>query len=153
MRRQVLYSGSRRTPASEPATPATAVPERIVRTDQPTRVARLRAALARHPSLVPILASAACATLIAWVFLWVQPRPQNLTQQDIDAAVLRTMDDKPLPSRAAKAAEMVRPAIVRVRGFNKPAPSAKGAKKTKPERAAWPVRLRSTCGPRAACRA
>ena len=82
---------------------------------------------------MPLLASAVCATLIAWFLLWTQPKAQNLTQQDIDAAVLRTMDDKPLPSRAAKAAEMVRPAIVRVRGFNKPDPNAKDAKKTKPE--------------------
>jgi len=37
-----------------------------------------------------------CAALVAWFFLWSQPKPQNLTQQDIDAAVLRTLDDKPL---------------------------------------------------------
>ncbi|MGQ0752600.1 MAG: S1C family serine protease [Betaproteobacteria bacterium] len=112
------------------------MPEPVVRTAQPTRAARLRSALARHPSVVPVLASAVCAALIAWVFLWSQPRPRNLTQQDIDAAVLRTMDDKPLPSRAARAAEMVRPAIVRVRGFNKPDPGARDAKKIKPERQA-----------------
>jgi S1-C subfamily serine protease len=136
MRRQVLYSGSRRTPGSGPASPASDTPEPVVRTDQPNRGARLRASLTRRPGLVTILASAICAGLIAWFFLWSQPKPQNLTQQDIDAAVLRTMDSKPLPSRAAKAAEMVRPAIVRVRGFNKPEPNAKDAKKPKPERQA-----------------
>ena len=136
MRRQVLYSGSRRPPASAAAPPATDVPEPIVRTDQPGRAARVRAALIRHPAVAPLVASAMCAALVAWFFLWSQPKPQNLTQQDIDTAVLRTMDNKPLPSRAAKAAEMVRPAIVRVRGFNKPEPAAKNAKKTRPERQA-----------------
>jgi S1-C subfamily serine protease len=45
------------------------------------------------------------------------PAPRQITQHDIDAAVLRTLETKPLPSRAAKAAEIIRPSVVRVRGF------------------------------------
>jgi S1-C subfamily serine protease len=42
--------------------------------------------------------------------------PQRaLTQQDIDAAVLRALETQPLPSPAAKAWEVVRPSVVRVR--------------------------------------
>jgi len=43
------------------------------------------------------------------------PAPQRLTQEDIDAAVLNTLENKPLPSRAAKAYETVRGSVVRVR--------------------------------------
>ena len=47
--------------------------------------------------------------------------PPPLTQEQIDAAVLHTLENKTLPARAAKAAEMVRPAIVRVNSFAEPA--------------------------------
>jgi S1-C subfamily serine protease len=43
--------------------------------------------------------------------------PYEYTQEDIDAAVLHTLENNTLPSRAAKAAELVRHAVVRVRGF------------------------------------
>ena len=44
------------------------------------------------------------------------PQRVVLTQKDIDKAVLHTLNTKVLPSPAAKAAERVRPAVVRVRG-------------------------------------
>ncbi|MGH6622520.1 MAG: S1C family serine protease [Burkholderiaceae bacterium] len=47
----------------------------------------------------------------------LRPAPRELEQDDIDAAVLHTMETKTLPSRAAKAAAAVLPAVVRVRGF------------------------------------
>ncbi len=48
----------------------------------------------------------------------MRPVPEELTQEDLDAAVLHTLENKSLPSRAAKAAESVRIAVVRVRGFD-----------------------------------
>ncbi len=42
---------------------------------------------------------------------------QALTQKDIDAAVLRTLTTQVLPSPAARAAEKVRPSVVRVEAF------------------------------------
>ncbi|MDP3835404.1 MAG: peptidase S1, partial [Hydrogenophaga sp.] len=39
--------------------------------------------------------------------------PKALTQKDIDAAVLRTLTTQNLPSPAARAAEKIRPAVVR----------------------------------------
>jgi S1-C subfamily serine protease len=45
------------------------------------------------------------------------PAPREITDQDLDAAVLRTLEAKPLPSQAAKAYEVVRPSVVRVRGL------------------------------------
>ncbi|MBA4260878.1 MAG: peptidase S1 [Comamonadaceae bacterium] len=44
---------------------------------------------------------------------------QPLTQTDIDAAVLRTLSTKSLPSAAARAAEKVRPAVVRVVSYTR----------------------------------
>lgn len=54
--------------------------------------------------------------------LWWQQSartPKALTQKDIDAAVLRTLTTQNLPSRAARAAEKIRPAVVRVVAFDK----------------------------------
>jgi S1-C subfamily serine protease len=57
----------------------------------------------------------------------LQAPAQVLTQDDIDRAVLHTLDTKPIPSRAAKAAETVRQSIVRVAGYpDEAAPAAAG---------------------------
>ena len=47
-----------------------------------------------------------------------RPRAAALTQDDIDKAVLHTIETKTLPSRAAKAAELVLESVVRVEGYN-----------------------------------
>jgi len=60
--------------------------------------------------------------LVLWAYHRIQPEPQVLTQDHIDAAVLRTLTDMTLPSRAAKAAEIVRPSLVRVRSFREASP-------------------------------
>jgi S1-C subfamily serine protease len=48
----------------------------------------------------------------------LMPSSRPLTQKDIDAAVLRTLETKTLPSPAAKAYEVIRPSVVRVRGLD-----------------------------------
>jgi S1-C subfamily serine protease len=73
--------------------------------------------LARHERLVLVAAGAAIALAIAFALGRDRPAPQRLTQDDIDAAVLRTLETKPLPSPAAKAYEVIRPAVVKVRGL------------------------------------
>ena len=50
----------------------------------------------------------------AWL---MQPSPRPLTQKDIDAAVLHTLQTKSLPSRTARAAEAVRESVVEIRSF------------------------------------
>ncbi len=45
--------------------------------------------------------------------------PRALTQEDIDAAVLRTLTTQPLPSASARAAEKIRPSVVRVTSLDK----------------------------------
>jgi S1-C subfamily serine protease len=53
---------------------------------------------------------------------WYGPfasRAPALTQKDIDAAVLRTLTTQVLPSATARAAEKIRPSVVRVAGVTK----------------------------------
>lgn len=131
MKPQVLYSGSRRAPSAGPGAIRPAadapVPEPAGASlpGRSTRFARVRAFGSRHAGFIGLLGGAACAALIGLAYLWSQPKPQTLTQDHIDAAVLRTLEEKTLPSRATKAAELVRPSVVRVRGFGE-APRLKG---------------------------
>ncbi len=139
MKRQALYSGSRRTAHARPAgtRPGSDAPgfqSSAAPLPAPgPRFGRIRAFAARHGGLLRILGGAVCAALIGAAYLWWQPRPYTLTQEDIDAAVLHTLWNKTLPSRAAKAADIVRPSVVRVRGFGEP-PQPKGKQKAKPKR-------------------
>jgi S1-C subfamily serine protease len=47
----------------------------------------------------------------------IAPSTRPITQEDINAAVLHTLEKNNLPSAAAKAYQIVRPAVVRVRGL------------------------------------
>ncbi len=47
---------------------------------------------------------------------YLQPARTELTQEQIDAAVLHTLATKELPARAARAAALIAPSIVRIRG-------------------------------------
>jgi S1-C subfamily serine protease len=64
------------------------------------------------------MALLACA-LIASVSFQMRPGARPLTQKQIDAAVLHTLDTQVLPSAAARAAEAIRPSVVRVNGYVK----------------------------------
>jgi len=61
----------------------------------------------------------ALATLLVLMVqaLWPGTAQRKLTQQDIDAAVLKTLETAKLPSPAARAAAAVAPSVVRVAGF------------------------------------
>jgi S1-C subfamily serine protease len=131
MRRQVLYSGSRRTSGAGSEAPR-AEPEPAPQAPPSARWTGVRALGRRHAGLLRFLAGAAFALLIAAAYVWSQPKPRALTQEDIDASVLHTLENKNLPARAAKAADMVRPSLVRVRGYAEPAPP-KAKPKAKPK--------------------
>lgn len=51
-----------------------------------------------------------------FVYDYFQPPRTELTQEQIDAAVLHTLATKELPARAARAAALIAPSIVRIRG-------------------------------------
>ncbi len=102
------------TPAARPSAAGTPPPP------APRRFARLRHLVARgeRPLLVVLGVLAALAGVMLQRGLY--PPPRALTQEDIDAAVLRTLETQPLPSQAAKAWEVIRPSVVRVRRIGPP---------------------------------
>jgi len=134
MRRQVIYSSSRRPAASvDPDATRPFDPEQAVAPADPKpRLARLLARVAGHAGVLWFLAGVVVALVVGAAYLWQQPTP-GLSQEQVDAAVLRTLENKALPARAGKAVEAVRPSVVRVRGFGEVAPS-KRASKVKPKR-------------------
>jgi hypothetical protein len=132
MKRAALYSQSR--PAVRSARPQQPPDEAGPAEAAPAPAAEAAAAPVRQPAAWrrfaarhdrPLLLAAA-ALLAVVVLLALQgrgPGPKALTQADIDKAVLHTLNTQALPSPAARAAEKVRPAVVRVRGV---APGERG---------------------------
>jgi S1-C subfamily serine protease len=57
----------------------------------------------------------ALALLVVVTNAWISPSTRQISQDDIDAAVLHALESGALPSPAAKAYELIRPSIVRVR--------------------------------------
>jgi S1-C subfamily serine protease len=118
MRRPALYSSSR------PARPAAAPPElqssnpaqTEPATDGPVRKRRF----AISPSS-PVLLWAAIVLLgIALASsLALQPQQRKLTQDDINAAVMKTLETQVMPSEYSRAYENIRPAVVRVVSYIK----------------------------------
>jgi S1-C subfamily serine protease len=118
MKRSALYSSRPRDDQARPdaaggGRTAAAVPPAPAGRERPAPASGYR----RHerwllPGLGALLALAAVAAFDA-----TRDPPQPLTQRDIDAAVLHTLESRTLPSRAAKAAESVRQSVVRVQGY------------------------------------
>jgi len=125
MRKRALYSSSRPalTPgarASAPAAAASAAPDAPAASahtsadtaSPPARSRRLRRPTANEWLWVAMLV---LATLLAWsLTLHLGSGQRRITQQDIDAAVLKTLSTQNLPSEYARAYENVRPSVVRV---------------------------------------
>ena len=131
MRRPALYSSSQRqrpapvgTDAAESAPPAPASQESSEdnKPEQPpSRTARLRRHLSLHNihllwSVVGLLGLLLSISLLSSM----QPGARKLTQKDINAAVLKTLETTVLPSPAVKAYEAIIPSVVRVTGLGKP---------------------------------
>ena len=68
----------------------------------------------RHEKPFLFLSGVALAGALVAVHASLSPEPQHLTQDDIDQAVMRTLETKPVPSPAMKAYQAVRSSIVRV---------------------------------------
>lgn len=67
-------------------------------------------------------AAVLCGVLFTLGALWtydkLQPTPQNLTQDDLDDAVLQTWNTHVMPSEATRAYQRIRGSVVMVRGLN-----------------------------------
>ena len=122
MRKPALYSPSHR--AGPPKADARALPaDEVAAVPEPAgRMRRFRLASARAASSPRVMWSAMAliaVLLVASVWHGGVNGPKALTQKDIDAAVLRTLTTQNLPSRAARAAEKIRPAVVRVVSYGR----------------------------------
>jgi S1-C subfamily serine protease len=73
--------------------------------------------LARHERLLWVAAAGLFALLLVLTYAAITPSTGQITQEDIRAAVLHTLETNTLPSPMAKAYEVIRPSIVRVRGL------------------------------------
>lgn len=143
MKRAVIYSGSR--PARVDASPVRGaadarLPESRPDAPAPARFKRPWVTTKRQAALLGWVGGAVLAIALASVYLGSRPAPRPVTQEDIDAAVLHTLENKALPSRTAKAAAIVAPSVVRVRGFGE-LPKIKG--KAQPKRSRAPERAPS----------
>lgn len=130
MRKPVVYSGKAR--GSGPATPTSPAPlaqPEVNGTAAPAAAqgvvrprARWRQALARaavDPRVMWSVMGLLAASLLAVQWLGAGAPARELTQKDIDAAVLRTLTTQVMPSPAARAAEVVRPSVVRVMSYGR----------------------------------
>lgn len=130
MRKMPLYSSSRLSrvvPARDSVPHGEALEHPSVRL---AARAAWRRFGARHERAISIAASALVALLLVAGYAAIRPAPLAVTQQDIDAAVLHTLENKVLPSPAAKAYEAVQGSVVRVVGSSLAKGTDKDAKAT-----------------------
>ena len=131
MRKPALYSSSGRSgvqPAStdshgDAAAGAGPPPESPA---SPSRTTRFIEQLAARQ--LPLLwAVVGLLALLLAASLALQPTAHKLTQKDINAAVLKTLETAVLPSPAARAYDAIIPAVVRVAGLGKPVKDKDGS--------------------------
>lgn len=123
MKKVALYSKSSHVHAPVPPAPEQAQPhppEPSAQSAAPAApAAGKKSFLQRHERSVLVLVSVLLSSLLfAGYTLWQAP-PQRLTQKDIDAAVLHTVEKNVLPSQEARAFVAIRPSVVRVRQLGK----------------------------------
>ena len=129
MPRPTVYSSSR--PARRPAgaaAPSSAVPSEPARPAEsvaapaPSQLAgRPQAVVLSRRNLYALWAALLLLASLLVASVWLNQRsvPRKLTQEDIDQAVLRTLETTTLPSAAARAVETIAPSVVRVVGFGR----------------------------------
>jgi len=115
MRRPALYSSSR--PAREADGAAVAAPQN----PSPVPADALPRRRRRFSLSSPVLLWAAIAVLAGLLALnlGMNPPQRKLTQDDINKAVLKTLETQVLPSEYARASEKIRPSVVRVVSYVK----------------------------------
>lgn len=123
MKRVTLYSSSRSSlPGSvTPTDPSTQSPridsarEDVAAQSRRLTSSRWRALCARYERPLWVAAAGLLALLLVLTHAALLPSSRPITQEDISAAVLHTLETATLPSAAAKAFEIIQPSIVRVR--------------------------------------
>lgn len=124
MKRVTLYSSSRSSVARRsaptadlhlPASPDRSDDSSSAKVPSQKPRARWRNFCARHERPLWLAAAVLLSLLVVFTHGVFAPAPRPVTQEDINAAVLHTLETNVLPSAAAKAYEIIRPSIVRVR--------------------------------------
>ena len=111
--RQPQLSGDR-APTGEGPPSAESAPE----PPQPPRApSSWRRFAQRYATPLLLVAGALLALGLATGYQTLKPPPRVYTQEDIDAAVLHTLETKTLPSPTAKAYDAIRESVVRVRAM------------------------------------
>ncbi|MFN7155195.1 MAG: S1C family serine protease [Acidovorax sp.] len=124
MPRPALYSSSRnaRRPAPETvepvAAPATESAAYATPPDAPAKQVGANISR-RHLRTLWVVVALLTALLIASLWQHQRPAARKITQEDIDAAVLRTLESTTLPSAAARAVDAIAPSVVRVVGYSR----------------------------------
>jgi len=110
-----MYSASRPAPAQQAPAAAQPAPEAAQPSSRRHRLRLAAASPAVMWSAIVLLA----ALLAMSLAMNMGPAPRKITQADINAAVLKTLETQPLPSEYAKAYEVIRPSVVRVVSYVK----------------------------------
>ena len=118
MRRPALYSSSRPAPAQQASAAAQPAPATADPAASPPPSKRRRFTLA-SPALLWGAIALLSALLAFSLSLGLRDGQRKLTQKDINAAVLKTLETQVLPSEYAKAYDNVRPSVVRVVSYVK----------------------------------
>ena len=113
MRSSPLYSSSRHR-AETPPTAAEAQPVAVA----PRPPGRFRRFAARHERPLLVTLGSALALGAMLTYAGMQRTQRVFTQEDIDAAVLHTLEKQTLPSPATRAYEKLRKSVVRVRDLS-----------------------------------
>ena len=113
MRRPALYSRSSQTLRDKTSDPREAAPGALE--SAPAR----RRFSPSDPRLLWAALAVMAVLLVVSLTLSLRPPQRKLTQADINAAVLKTLETTQLPSAVAKAYEAIRPSVVRVTGYGK----------------------------------
>ena len=115
MRREALYSSSSKP--TQPISPVQAMAE--VTPSAWWRIKSLQKHLRLNNLTLLWSMLGLLALMLALSLFSNRPGERKLTQDDINAAVLKTLETTQLPSAAAKAYETIIPSVVRVVGYSK----------------------------------
>lgn len=119
MRRTALYSNSRRHNAEVPAKDEPATAPVPVEEGQDTRGNRMRKLLKKQVPAGVVMVALLLPIMLALAYLAFRPVTITFSQDDINAAVAHTLQNKVLPSPAVKAYEAIRPSVVKVASFSR----------------------------------
>jgi S1-C subfamily serine protease len=116
MRRPALYSSSRSSRRDSSDTASVPAADPVASAPIESRTSRFSWHDIRWLwAMIGLLAG----LLVISLALSLRPAPRKLTQQDINAAVLKTLESTVLPSAVTRAYETIRPSVVRVISYDK----------------------------------